>query len=239
MRIILTLGWIVIALLAVGFHFGPGQQHLLLDEAAKHIAAAEKFAKAGEWNLAEIEYNVALHTLPPERVSEALRIRVERDKALLNNSQLPEAYANLTMLVDELKSRPKVDQELLADAMAVLASSRYYLTWIMRLEGLPKDVWEEEIEVTRQIYRHLAETALASGQKAKAVGYQKDMESAIRLARMDLDDLQGLSLPSQCKNCRSGNCKKPGRGKKPGNKGNKKKDARGASSGPPPDGGGS
>jgi hypothetical protein len=49
---------------------------------------------------------------------------------------------------------------------------------------------------------------------------------------MDLDELQGLALPCQCK------CS----GKKPGkcmSKGKKPKDGRGAGMGPPPDGSGS
>ena len=238
MRVILTLAWIMAGLLAVGFHFGPGQERVLLDEVAKHLSAAETFTDSGDWNSAEREYKAALQALPQERVAEAQRIRVERDKALLRSSQLPAAYSDLLLLVEELKNEVKPDKALLADAQSALATSRYYLTWLMRVEGLPQDAWEEEIEAARQTYRHLAEQALADGQQAAATQHQEDMESAIRLARMDLAELQGLSIPKQCQGCCSGNCKKPGNGKKKG-QGKKKKDARGASSGPPPDDGGS
>ena len=56
---------------------------------------------------------------------------------------------------------------------------------------------------------------------------------------MDPSALQGLALPKQCQNCKSGQCNKPGikPGKKPGKQ--EKKDSRNAGAGPPPDGSGS
>lgn len=91
----------------------------------------------------------------------------------------------------------------------------------------------------RQTYRMLAERDEAKGDQASARKHREDLESVIRLARMDLGDLQGLDLPKQCQNCKSGQCKKPG--KKPGAKpkGEEKKDARKAGAGPPPDNSGS
>ena len=74
--------------------------------------------------------------------------------------------------------------------------------------------------------------------KSAARRHREDLESAIRLARLDVGELQGLAIPTQCQGCKSGQCKKPGR--KPSNsKSEQKKDARGASSGPPPDKSGS
>jgi hypothetical protein len=114
------------------------------------------------------------------------------------------------------------------------------MTWLMRLEGLGAQEWEPEIESARQTYRMLAEQDEAKGDQESARKHREDLESVIRLARMDLGDLQGLDLPKQCQNCKSGQCKKPG--KKPGNKQSKdaeKKDARKAGAGPPPDNSGS
>jgi hypothetical protein len=108
----------------------------------------------------------------------------------------------------------------------------------MRLEGEPREVWEPEIEASRQTYRLLAEQALAADDTAAAEGNQEDLEAAIRLARMDLSELQALALPSQCKGCCSGQCKCKGKGKGK-SKSQGEKDARGAGSGPPPDGRGS
>jgi hypothetical protein len=52
---------------------------------------------------------------------------------------------------------------------------------------------------------------------------------------MDVSELQGLPIPKQCQNCKSGQCKKTGRKPNP----NAKKDGRGAGLGPAPDGSGS
>ena len=85
----------------------------------------------------------------------------------------------------------------------------------------------------------LAEQDEAKGDQESARKHREDLESVIRLARMDLGELQGLDLPKQCQSCKSGQCKKPGKkpGKKP--KGEEKKDARKAGAGPPPDNSGS
>ena len=84
-----------------------------------------------------------------------------------------------------------------ADVQATLANSQYYLTWLMRLEGQPKDRWQPEIEASRQTFRLLAGQAETSGDETLAKKHREDLESSIRLARMDLSDLQGLPLPIQ------------------------------------------
>ena len=87
------------------------------------------------------------------------------------------------------------------------------------MEGLPQEEWEPEIESSRQHFRLLAEKSSADKN-----GYQEKLESAIRLARMDLTELQGLPLPGCCKGCRSGKCSS--QAKKPPQK--KLEDSRGA-----------
>ena len=65
---------------------------------------------------------------------------------------------------------------------------------LMRLEGRAKEDWEPEIEGARQHYALLAQNSTDEAERAKR---HEDLESAIRLARMDLGELQGLPLPSQ------------------------------------------
>jgi hypothetical protein len=78
-----------------------------------------------------------------------------------------------------------------------MANSQYYITWLMRLEGHTQEVWEPEIETARQTYKLLAEQAQAKGDTTAVKKHTEDLEAAIRLARMDLGELQGLPLPSQ------------------------------------------
>ena len=109
------------------------------------------------------------------------------------------------------------------------------MTWLKRLEGLGEADWQPDVENARQSYRQLAEEAEKSGDTAAAKTYRENLEGTIRLARMDVSELQGMPIPKQCNNCKSGQCKKPGR--KPSQ--NPKKDGRGAGAGPAPDGSGS
>ncbi len=237
--------WVLVPVLAGAYHYGPGQERLKLDAADGYLTAARRSVAAGDHARAVELFTDALGQLPAERENEAARIRVERAKAMLLAHQLPEAYDELSLLLPELQDDPAADPALLTDARESLANAKYYLTWLMRLEGEARTEWEPEIEAARQGYRLLSEQAESRGEKASLQRHQEDLEATIRLARMDLSELQALPLPSQCKGCCSGDCQCKGNGKKKGKgqgKSDKKPDsdefARGASSGPPPDDGG-
>lgn len=199
MRIPLLVLWLLIPLGAWAYHEGPGQDRLAVDRAGSHIADGHAAAEKGQYKLALKHFEAAAKVLPKERVAEARWLRLEIDKAKLEAEKLPEAHADLKSLVEELTGAiakgEDVDAALLSGAREALASSQYYMTWLMRLEGRPREDWEPEIEASRQNYRLLAE--LSADDPAVAMRFQKDVESAVRLARMDLGELQGLPLPSQ------------------------------------------
>jgi hypothetical protein len=241
MRTFGLLAWLMVPVLAGAYHYGPGQEKLKLDDVSQVLAEADRLAMQEKWSQASSRYEQALALLPPGRVDEARRVRLQRAKVQMLDHQLPEASAALVELVDQLESDKAADPALRDDARKSLANAQYYMTWLMRLEGLSAAEWEPEIEGARQTHRILAEEAEARGDSTAAKLHREDLESAIRLARLDVGDLQGLDIPKQCQNCKSGQCKKPGKkpGKKP-NKGQQKpKDARGAGAGPPPDNSGS
>jgi hypothetical protein len=237
MRKLALFGWLLVPVLAGAYHYGPGQERLRLDDVSRALAAADRLSAAERWDQAVSAYEQALSALPAGHGAESRRIRVERAKAMMLDRRLPEANAELKALVDELQSDNGAGAATLAEARAALASSQYYLTWLMKLEGLGREDWEPEIEGARQTYRLLAEQAEEAGDRANARARREDVESAIRLALMEPGELQGRPLPKQCQGCKSGQCKNPGR--KMSNSKNQPKDARGASSGPPPDGSGS
>jgi hypothetical protein len=197
MRILFLSAWLLLVPVAVAYHFGPGQTQQKLDATATELAEAQRLAAAKDYPAAVAAFNDALKLLPDGHTDEARKIRLQRAKAQMFAKQLPEANADLTALVDELSNDTAADPKLLAEARSVLANSQYYLTWLMRLEGLGREVWEPEIESARQIYRHLAEEAQSRGDAVAAKTHLEDLESTIRLARMDLSELQGLPLPSQ------------------------------------------
>jgi hypothetical protein len=197
MRMLLVTGWLLVPIVGLAWHYGPGQDRMVLDDVGRVLAAADRHAAAGEWEEADEQYEEALRLLPPERAAEARRIRLERAKVQMESHKLPAAHDELKGLVEELKEDPGADPNLLAEARSALASAQYYLTWLMRLEGQPREVWEPEIEGARQTYRLLAEEAEGKGDAAAGQKHKEDLESVVRLARLDLSDLQGLPLPSQ------------------------------------------
>jgi hypothetical protein len=197
MRVLLLAGWLLIPLGAAAWHYGPGKHYQQLDAVARVLANADRLAAAEQWADAVAQYEEALKLLPAGRTADARRIRLERAKAQMLARQLPEAHAELKALDAEVAGDPAAEPALRDEVRSALASSRYYMTWLMRLEGEPREVWEPEVEAARQAYRLLAEGADASGDAAAARKHREDLESAVRLARLELSELQGLPLPSQ------------------------------------------
>ncbi len=197
MRVLLIVGWLLIPVGVCAWHYGPGQEQVLLDNAADSLRAADGLLAEKEYAKAADKFDEALKLLPPDRSAASRRIRLERSKAQMQSQQLPKAHQDLAALVEEMTADSKANAKVLADAQTALASSRYYMTWLMRLEGLSRETWEPEIELSRQTYRMLAEQAESQGDQSAARQRRHDLEAAIRLARMDLSELQGLPLPSQ------------------------------------------
>ena len=197
-RILLLTGWLLLGVAgAVAHCYGPGVTHSKLDRAAQHIGTAEKSAAQQDYATTIDQYEAALKVLPEGYTAQARKIRLEKAKAQMLNKQLPEAHTDLRTMVDELIADPTADQKLLADARSAQANSQYYMTWLMRLEGQGREVWEPEAESARQNYKMLAEEAAKKGDSTASKKHGEDLEASIRLARIDLSELQGLPLPSQ------------------------------------------
>src|SRR5947209_13242948 len=150
MRTLVLIGWLMVPLAVAAYHYGPGQERLKLDDAAAQLTIADGHAAVGEWTEAVAAYDDALRMLPPGQTAQAQRIRMERAKAQMLADKLPEAHADLQALADELERDTAADPKLRAETRSALAGSQYYMTWLMRLEGLSRDVWEPEIEAARQ-----------------------------------------------------------------------------------------
>src|SRR5262245_49407364 len=210
MRKLVLFLWLLLPVGAAAYHYGPGQEHLRTDAAAdaaargraaaahaREVQAAQgDIAAKGHWPEAEEAFTEALAALPGEHVEQGRRLRLERAAAMLQISKLPDARRELGALVEELEGDPTADAGLLADARSTLGNAQYYTTWLLRLEGEPRDVWEQEIEAARQNYKLVAARAEVSGDAERARVEGENLEAALRLARMDLTELQGLPLPS-------------------------------------------
>jgi len=193
MRKVLVIIWLMLPLLGAAYHFGPGQERLAVDEATALAAEADRLAAAGAWQQAFEKYNQALSRLPEGHKQLGRRIRLARAKVQMMIGQLPAAHDELAVLVDELAGDATAGGKLLAEAREALAHAKFYMTWLMRLEGVPREGWEPMIESSRELLRLLAEQA--DGPERQR--HLEDLEAAVRLARLDLDELQALPIPSQ------------------------------------------
>ena len=190
--------WLMLPVLVGAYHYGPGQEQLKLDEVTALLEQADQQANDKQWTEAVASYESALAQLPKGHDDVRQRVRLERAKAMMFCSELPAANSELLLLVDEMQQKKdESDPQVLDEARAALANSQYYRTWLMRLEGLPRSEWEPEIDAARQTYKMLASKTSEAGDEQITKRHQEDLESVIKLARMDLSDLQGLPLPSQ------------------------------------------
>lgn len=198
MRNILLVTWLALPIGAWAYHEGPGQDRMALESVDAVLVGAHQAADAGDWKAAVKQYDAALKAMPKNVDAvdprTAQRIQIELNKARMLASDLPTAREELDTLVEQMDADKATDPQLLAEARQALARAQFYSTWLMRLEGLDRAEWEPEIEAARQNYRLLAEQA---GDEATKQKRQGDVEAAIRLARMEIEDLQGLPLPSE------------------------------------------
>ena len=184
--------WLSVPLVVGAYHAGPGQERLIADRAGDRLARAQEALAAGDTARAKALLAEAASLIPASDVAAQRRIALESAKAGMQCGGLPESRDALAQLVDAIVADPQADPQLAQEARQALASAQFYMTWLMRLEGLEREVWEPEIEAARQNYRLLAEAG-GPGREAR----EKDLAAAIRLQRMDLDELMGLPLPNQ------------------------------------------
>ncbi len=191
MRIILATFWLLVPLGFAAYHYGPGQEQVKLDDTEALLSDARTAVADENWPAAIESYQKALSKLPKEERDTSVRIQLEIAKAKMQSSRLPEAREDLAELVSQLNDDSSASSELKEEAISTLANARYYMTYLMKLEGLPAEEWEPEIEAARQEYKLLAQTG--SNKEKHLV----DLESAIRLARAEPTELYGLPIPSQ------------------------------------------
>jgi hypothetical protein len=235
---LLFTAWLLIPIVVLAFHYGPGQKGLARDQAAEKIKAAQIAESKEDWKAVVAAYAEALTLVPAEQKAERTRLQLAHANARMHSGELPEAIQEMEgLLTDMLKNN--ADAQQVREVRGTLGSAQYYAGWLMRLEGATPQEWMLETELARQNFRLLAEES----QKEPVVteGYEKNLEATIRLERMDLSELQGLPLPKQCQGCkncsqkcraqRASQCKEP--------KEEEKKDARKAGVGKRPEGSGS
>lgn len=197
MRILFIVAWLFAGLGGAIYHYGPGQDNLEMDRVAAMLDQAHQNVRDENWPDAVELFDQVLADLPDEKRSEARQIQLEKCKAQMMAAELPEARKALEELLKDARADQNAAPEFVADVESTLANSQYYMTWLMRLEGMSEAEWLPEIEAARQHYTQITIDATDRGDAEMVARASEDLESAIRLARMDIGELQGLPLPSQ------------------------------------------
>lgn len=197
MRILLIVSWLFVGLAGVIYHYGPGQEKMELERIDTMMQDARNSVQSENWAEAVEQFDAVLAELPAEKKTEARGLTLEKAKAQMMAAELPKARESLQTLLDEVRQDDEADPRFIAEVQSTLANSQYYMTWLMRLEGRPEEEWRPEIEAARQHYTQLAKTADEIGDNHLATRSAEDLESSIRLARMELRQLQALPLPNQ------------------------------------------
>jgi hypothetical protein len=213
--------WLLIPVLLLAYHYGPGQSRLALDRAASKIAEARAREAKEDWQGAFQAWSDALTETPQSQTGPRFQLRLAQARTRMYTGELPEAIEDMQSLLTDIQ-RGHANRELEREVRRTL-------------ESAPAEEWLLPVEEARQHFRLLAEET----QDPRAVvNYKKNLEATIRLERMDLSELQGLPLPKFCSACKnvSQKCRSQ-RQSKGENKVEEKKDARGAGFNAVPKGG--
>lgn len=227
-RTILIILWLLVPAMLLAYHYGPGQARAAADKAARAMAEARSLEEREDWSSAVERWDEALALVPETAVETRTRVRLAHARARMHSGELPEAIDDLEKLLADADG--PASAALTDDIRSTLAAANYYAAWLMRLEGAPAEEWQLPVESARMHFRLLAEAK--TGAPESMASFQKNLEATIRLAQMDLSELEGLPLPKFCQGCknvsqkcrsqRQAKCENPGEGEK------EKKDARGA-----------
>ena len=163
MRILMIVGWLFVGLGGAIFHFGPGQKHLEVDEVNLVLNDARQCVVEEDWSQAVELFDAVLADIPDDKVAESRGVLLEKAKCQMMAAKLPEARKTLSGLLEEIREDDTTKKEFVADVQSALANSQYYMTWLMRLEGLPEEEWKPEIEAARQHYTQLTVDAKEMG----------------------------------------------------------------------------
>ncbi len=195
--------WLISAVVALAWHFGPGREVSRRSAALEMAERAKTAAACEDWQSAAKQYVAALAALPAEDRADRDRLTLEHAVARIQIGELVEAQDQLKTLIADLERSPTAEsQDLLTAARHEAATASYFAAWLMRLEGATPAEWKVEAEEARQQFHLLAEQAVAA-HDADAELFEKNLEATIKLEQMDHSELLARALPKKC----PGGCK--------------------------------
>jgi len=167
-----------------------------LEPMLTHVGAAEAAAARKDWKACCRAYEEAIATCPADDVDRRMRLQLTLAVARIQDDQLPQMRTELTTLLRDAEATG-TSTGLVEDIRFALAKASYDLAWQLRLGGAHPELWREPAATASQHFRLLATEAMRAGAQ-RTVDYQRYLESAINLTRVDMAALAGLPLPPNC-----------------------------------------
>lgn len=157
----LVLGWLMIPVGLLTYHYGPGQKHLAWNEARQRLDEAHRFEAEAHWDEAIAAHDEVLRRLPESAEREAIadRIRLAQLRARFELGQLPEALADVQILAEAVHDKYGPDDPITQEARDLLGRVHYQAMIVLRLESAEEEVWKRHWERSRQNFRYLAESS--------------------------------------------------------------------------------
>src|SRR5215204_3140934 len=106
---ILITAWLLVPILVLAFHYGPGQKRMVGDQVAEKIKAAQLAEQEEDWATAVTGYAEALSLLPADQKVARYKLQLAHANARMYSGQLPEAMIEMEgLLTDMLKEKAPV-----------------------------------------------------------------------------------------------------------------------------------
>jgi len=178
------LAWLLIPVVLVSYHFGPGQKAVAYRTAQSHLQQAEQFETQGHWDEAIDQYDKAVVALPAADDQQAelivardqLRLAQIRDRFRLG--RLAESITSLDLLAADVERTGGPNSPLAYDVRDFLGRVHFQAMIALRLESADEAVWKRHWELSRQNFRFLAEHTPGSRNKLDRLNLEAVIKSA-------------------------------------------------------------
>src|SRR3954465_2606821 len=101
MRKLFSVLWLLIPVGLIAYHYGPGQEKLARDRAAKQISVARAAEAREDWRAAHAAYAQALIELPENDTDARLQTRLAQAKTRVYFGELPEAMEDVESILKD------------------------------------------------------------------------------------------------------------------------------------------
>lgn len=203
-RLIVIL-WLFVPVLILVWHFGPGQQLMMEDQAGRQIRLANQHEGKEDWPAAAKAYSAARQQLPDYSTELRRRLQIAEAAALNRSGRLDAGRALLNDVVMEMEADPRIDAVERNRTQHELAAVSYYSAWQMRLAGRPAEEWRPIADLACDQLRSLSKDArrqVAMGTGNRSTDAQRDLrvfrrnlEAVVKMQYMHVTDLQKKELP--------------------------------------------